>query len=281
MNKLVITLLLALSISMPIEPGIPRFLRTFIPSMPKFIPKNVKKGTHKNKRKNETGTHKDKDITRNKKINNNVKNVDKHLEQQIIFGPCKDEKMHKKLLENEKLIKQVLSKYPDLRSITISVNDEKASAHSSPPGICLDSDWFEEDDDIKQFILAYEATHITYYYSFWRILDGWGKKDLIEKKKEDSDSIIKTLQKHYILTAGAIGFLGGVGLRLPLIHSIGTMACCMAASLLIMNPNQHPYYHQKFEKKVVLMAVEKLGTTEGGIKFLEKFGYEPFLNEQS
>lgn len=273
MNKRVITLLFTLSINMPIVPGIPKLPKSWT-----VEGKNTHKNAHRDIYNNATDNAAPKNI--NHRGDKDVRQNTSHP-QQVTFERCKDEEMHKKLLENEKLIKSVLSKYPEIRSVNISINDEKTSVHSSPSGICLDSNWFEQDDDIKQFILAYEATHITYNYSLWRIFDFWKEKNLIEKKKEGSGSIMKTLQEHYILTAGAIGLLGGIGLKLPLMYSIGTM---VAASLLIMDSdcknNQRPYHYQKFEKKVVLMAVEKLGTSEGGIKFFEKFGYESFLKEE-
>lgn len=245
-------------------PALPKFMRNIMPRGPRLIRKVAPKDMRNNVRVTPKNEHKDVRST-GKNVRDNVKNTNKNLDrpQQVIFEPCENEKMHKGLLENEKLIKQVLSKYPELKSITIGVDDKKSSAYASSSGIYLDSNWFKEDDNVKQFILAHEAAHITC--------------------KHTGFSIIKTLVrlKNFVLTnlsygAICLGVVGSAwsykttGLKVHKNWIIPISSLMFGIKGLSM-VNKSLESHRQNERQADLMGVERLGTAEGGIKFFEKY----------
>lgn len=195
---------------------------------------------------------------------NNVKPWHKniHVPQQVYFERCKDENMYKKLLENEKLINLVLSKYKEIKYISVGVNEDYFSflkgSYISGNHICLDPSWFEEDDDVKQFIFAHELAHYACGHRY------------LESNTVARYSPILVVIHSLLMIDGCVDMVkkaAGFSAYNKWLSPI-TKIILGAAGLLAMRPYLEP--SQRAEQEADIMAAERLGTTEGGIKFFKK-----------
>lgn len=195
-----------------------------------------------------------------------------------------------KLLKHEKLIRTVLSKYKELSAITVIADDsvgdcyidydknisldnskEKVDAHDWYIG--LHSNWFEAAEDEKQFLLAHEAAHLACRH--------WNRSTI--------ESYIYKYHDPLVFFFSHVSFTSaGLALLLAEIIFHGTPGDCSAnleyglylekclalawigsrGSLLVIRFSLKA--SRQNEQEADLMAVKKLETAEGAIKWCEK-----------
>lgn len=204
--------------------------------------------------------------------------------QKVVFKLGKDIGKYKKLLENRELIKSVLSRYEKLSTVPVGIDDSRNSSYAwykirkdSNGDFCLqdfhlyfDSNWLEDEEDIKQFIAAHEASHIA--CSHWK------------------QGTIQRLMNKYpnLLTCPCAGLIAiGIGLSSlppvlaflmdgnPINEYILHLELCFAPIWIIgiagLSALQYSLKSaRQNEQEADLMAAEKLQTADGGIKWCEK-----------
>lgn len=206
----------------------------------------------------------------------------------IIFKPCEDEEMDKKLLENRELIEAILSKFKEIDTVTVGISDSGRSSHFmwdhgiddngtfyANNYIYLGLDWFQEDNNEKQFIVAHEAAHIACLHHNHKGITKFAYKHC--RRLTSSVNNLFNICLASNLPIPALIFYSAIYCDYPV--NWGYFLCgemCIAAiyitsivGLSALHFSLKPSREQ--EKEADLMAAEKLQTAQGGIKWVEKF----------